>query len=129
MAKNIIEKQKGALIGIAIAVLVLGLLAAIGGIILVVFGALKIASSLVTGLVMLIIGAILVIASGIGVVWSVGAIWLGASVKATKGSIADTNIAKAGTVNGKVCPKCGCTNTPDSSVCAVCGAPLDASEE
>ena len=122
---NKIQKQKALLITIAVLSILLGIALIVGGIVLIV-GSLTNGSAqeelvrtilyTVGGLAMIIIGGFISI---FGIRW----LWVGSAVKATKGSIAETNLSK-GTVNGKVCPKCGCTNTPDSTKCTSCGEEL-----
>ena len=128
---NSIQKKKGALLILAIIVLVLGASALVGGIILVIFGAKGLANSeLAKGILMLVFGAILVIAGLIGAAWGIRYIWVGASIKATNGSIAEENLAmnKEGK-NIVRCPKCGCVNSKENNVCSNCGASLEPEEK
>mgnify|MGYP003296374541 CR=1 FL=1 len=125
MARNRIEKQRSALRGLGIAALVCGLAAFAGGVVMVVFGVMNlIKSSIAPGLVLTIIGALLAIAGCAATIWGFYATWVGFSIKATKGSVAEDNLSK-GTVNGKVCPKCGIANTSDATECQVCHTPLE----
>lgn len=123
---NKMQKQKGVLVGVSIAAIIIGIAAIIVGIILCVkhIGNLAInENDLTLNIIGIIGGVILVIGSAILTIWGGYTLWIGLALKATKGSIAETNLAK-GTVNGKVCPKCGCTNTPDSVKCTSCGTDL-----
>lgn len=124
---NAIEKKKSALIGLAITALVLGLLAIGGGIVLIIFGATNLLDSNVApGVIMLIIGILLVIAGGAGVLFGLRYIWVASAIKATKGSIAEENLAKTNQSDSTVkCPKCGCTNSKENANCSNCGEPLN----
>lgn len=149
---NSIEKQKGALLGLSIASIILGLVAIVVGIILIVSGATVVATKGLEGGLKIGFGVLLVILffpfEGFGLY----SLFLGVSVKATKGSIKQGNIAMNGTVNmlkckncgtevepgqafcpkcgkslsdKKVCPKCGATNMSENIKCSACGADLD----
>lgn len=121
MNKN--EKQKTILIVAAIIIILLGVAALIGGIVMMVSNANQLAKTdekLALNIIMIILGALLGIFGLFGL--SFGFYWaiVGGAVKATNGSIAETNLG-VGTVNGNKCPKCGCTNTPDAIKCGNCG--------
>lgn len=122
---NKIEKQRTALRAIGIVALALGFLGAVGGIIMTVFGIIGLVNSnnLVGDILLLVFGVLLLIGGVLAVVWAFTATWVGFSIKATQGSIAEGDLSK-GTVNGKKCPKCGCTNTPDATECTSCHTPL-----
>ena len=124
---NSIQKKKGALIGLAIAVLVIGLVAFVGGVLLVVFGALDLVNQAwIGGGLKLGFGLLLTILGVIGVGWGIRYIWVGSALKATKGAIAEENLAKdAPGKNIKKCPHCGCTNSAENTVCSNCQKPLD----
>ncbi len=124
---NSIQKKKGALIGLAIAVLVIGLGAFVGGVLLVVFGALDLVNQAwIGGGLKLGFGLLLTILGVIGVGWGIRYIWVGSALKATKGAIAEENLAKdAAGKNIKKCPHCGCTNSAENTVCSNCQKPLD----
>lgn len=124
---NSIQKKKGALIGLAIAVLVIGLGAFVGGVLLVVFGALDLVNQAwIGGGLKLGFGLLLTILGVIGVGWGIRYIWVGSALKATKGAIAEENLAKdAPGKNIKKCPHCGCTNSAENTVCSNCQKPLD----
>ena len=123
---NSIQKKKGALIGLAIAALVFGILLLAGGVLLIVFGAKKLGdSNYVAGVIMLVFGVILALGGPIAMAWGIRYIWVGASLKATKGSIANENLAKTNQSDSVVkCPKCGCTNSKENTNCSNCGEPL-----
>ncbi|MDD6302185.1 MAG: hypothetical protein PUA56_02595 [Bacillales bacterium] len=124
MKSNRIEKQKHLLIGLSIAAIVLGLAAFGGGLTLGIMQIIKtISTKEYIRIVLVVLGFVLAFIGGASVVFGIYYVWIGSSVKATKGSIAEDNLSK-GSVNGKVCPKCGCTNTPDVDKCQVCGADL-----
>jgi len=131
---NKIQKQKTALIVISVLALVLGLAGVVGGIILVVLNAQGLAAaisndtSFVSNIIFIVIGVALAILGAGLTAFGVRYLWTGLVLKATKGSVADPS-ATSGTVNGKRCPKCGCTNTPDQTKCTSCGADLDGQVE
>ncbi len=126
--KNAIEKQKNGLIGLGIAVLVFGMIAIAGGIVLTIFGSTELGNkgvSSASGWIMLVLGIILIILSLVALICGIRVIWIASALKATRGSIAEGNIPKeCGTPNGIKCPKCGATNTPDVTECQVCHSPL-----
>ena len=124
---NSIQKKKGALIGLAIAVLVLGLCALAGGVILAIFGGLDLVNqAYVAGGLKLGFGVVLVLLSGVAILWGIRYIWVGSAIKATKGPIAEENLAKdVPGKNVKKCPHCGCTNSAENTVCSNCQKPLE----
>ena len=124
---NSIQKKKGALIALAIAVLVLGLGALAGGVILAIFGALDLGNqAFVAGGLKLGFGIVLALLGLVATVWGIRYIWVGAVIKATKGPIADENLAKdAPGKNIKKCPHCGCTNSAENTICSNCQKPLE----
>ncbi len=149
---NKIEKQKNALIGLSIAGVVLGLLALVGGIVLIVSGIGDIGDKIVAAILKLVFGVLLILGGGYLSIFGFYTLFVGSAVKATKGSIAEGNIAMAGTVNmlkckncgyevqpgdkvcghcghslsdKKVCPKCGATNMSENKKCSACGADLE----
>ena len=123
---NSIQKKKGALIGLAIGILVVGILALVGGIILIVFGAKNLGDeNIAYGITLLIFGIILALGGLLGMAWGIRYIWVGSAVKATKGSIAEDNLAKSNQSSSIIkCPKCGCTNAVNNVECSNCGEPL-----
>ena len=124
---NSIQKKKGALIGIAIAALVLGLAALAGGVVLAIFGGKDLANEVwVSGGIKLGFGILLGLIGLCGVAWGIRYIWVGSALKATKGPIAEENLAKdAPGKNVKKCPHCGCTNSAENTVCSNCQKPLE----
>lgn len=124
---NSIQKKKGALIGIAIAALVLGLAALAGGVALSIFGGKDLANEVwVAGGIKLGFGILLGLIGVAGVAWGIRYIWVGSAIKATKGPIAEENLAKdAPGKNVKKCPHCGCTNSAENTVCSNCQKPLE----
>lgn len=123
MANKIVKQKRGLLVlGIIALVLFAG---AITGAIILLLGCQKaygvdwtsFGLQLGWGIVLAILCAFLFF-------WGIYAVWVSTAIKADKGSIADPAIVK-GTVNGKKCPKCGCTNTPDATKCENCGEPLE----
>ena len=149
---NKIEKQKHALVGFSVAGAIIGALALAGGIVLLVFGIRNISERLVVAIIEMVIGVLCIIGGGYFSIVGTYVMLVGASVKATKGSIAEGNIAKAGTVNmlkckncgsevheddkvcgncghslvnKNICPKCGATNMSENKKCSACGADLE----
>ena len=149
---NSIEKQKHALVGISIAIAIISLIGVIGGIILIVCGAKTVMDEHLAGGLKIGFGVALVLIGGYFLVLGIYMLLVGSAVKATKGSIAEGNIPKAGTVNmikckncgaevkegeafcnvcgkslsdKKVCPKCGATNMSENKKCSACGADLE----
>lgn len=118
---NRIEKGKRTLVGLGIVLSVLALALFAGGIFLFMLGAK--ADSLVTTIIMIIVGIVMICVSVVGILASIRFIWVGGSLVATKGSTSQDNIAK-GSMNVVKCPKCGCTNTIDAKECANCKEPL-----
>ncbi len=117
---NSIQKQKGWLVGISIAMIVLGAVALVGGIILLVSGIPAIPA--VAGILKVVFGGLLVlfglVSMPLGIRWA----WVGLALSATKGSIKQGNIAKeGGTVNMKKCDKCGTERKEGEEVCSNCG--------
>lgn len=124
---NSIEKKKRSLIILAIIVLVIGIAAFAGGVVLTIFGTLDLLNSVyLAGGLKLGFGVLLVILGIIAVAWGIRYIWVGSAIKATKGAIAEENLAKdAPGKNIKKCPHCGCTNSAENTVCSNCQKPLE----
>ena len=117
---NSIQKQKGWLIGLSIAMLVLGVVALVVGVILLVSGILAIPE--LAGILKTVFGGILVLLGLVGIPVGIRWAWVGLVLKATKGSIKQGNIAKeGGTVNMKKCDKCGTERKEGEEVCSNCG--------
>jgi len=108
---NIIEKRKGQLKGLGIALLVLGGLALVGGILMSVLGA--------PNVLLIVFGVLLALAGIAGGVVGVIFTWTACAVKATKGSIAEDNLGK-GTVNMHKCSNCGEEIPADKTICEKC---------
>ena len=117
---NSIQKQKGWLIGISIAIMLLGVAALVVGIILLVAGIPAIPE--LAGILKTVFGALLILFGLAGIPAGIRWAWVGLALKATKGSIKQGNIAKeGGTVNMKKCDKCGTERKEGEEVCANCG--------
>lgn len=122
MANKIVKSRRALLIlGIISLVFFAG---AIAGAIILLLGCQKPGLSATDFGLQLGWGIVLAVLCAFFFFWGVFAVWTSTAIKATDGSIADPAIVK-GTVNGKKCPKCGCTNTPDSTKCQNCGEPLE----
>ena len=119
---NSIEKQKGALIGIGVLMLVLSVASMVFGVILIVAGASNLGGAI--GIAKLVSGIILSLLSLVFIPYGIKCIWVGGALKATKGSLKQGNIAKdGGTVNMRKCDKCGTEIKDGESVCSNCGKP------
>ena len=121
---NKIEKQKGVVLGFGIVCLVLSLASIIFGIVLLATMAGKETAQLILHI---IFGIVLVLLGLFLVVLGIRIVWIGGSLKATHGSISETNLGKGDETNTlkKVCPKCGCSNTVDAKECTNCHEPLE----
>lgn len=119
--KNIIEKQKGWLLAIAIALIVLGALAIAGGITLIFMGTVH--SSLAIKLIEIIGGSLLILLGLGGIVYGIIMLFTGIALKATKETIKEENFAKK--PNEVICPKCGFSNKENTEVCTHCGEKLN----
>lgn len=120
-----LKGQKRALTGFSLAIAVIGLLAIIGGIILVIFGSKNIIdSNHLTGGLQLGFGIALIILGGSVGVIGLYMFFVGLAVKATNGSIAQGNVAKNGTINMKKCPNCGAEIKDGDEFCTTCGKSL-----
>lgn len=121
---NKIQKQKGLLIGLGVAFIVISVLLLVFGIILTVNGANKLPET--WGIVKLAIGVVMIIVSipfGLG---GIRGIWIGLYMTATKGSIKEGNIAKeGGTINMIKCDKCGTEIKDGETACSNCGKPFE----
>lgn len=152
MAKNSVEKKKGALVGVSIAIIVIAVLLSVLGVALLVASIKMVVSGKLIGILFIVLSGILSIAGLAGVGVGVYYVWLGGRTVATKGSIKEGNIAMNGTVNmvkcsncgtavnegdefcpncgaslseTKKCPSCGATNKASSKRCTACGAELE----
>ena len=113
--KNIIEKRKGQLQFVGAIVLALGVILAVTGVVLLLtcgIGKDLSVIKLVFGIILLLIG---IAGLACGVVFS----WVGKSVVATQGSIAEDNLGK-GTVNMNKCENCGAEVEAGVKICAKC---------
>ena len=108
---NKIEKGKTALI-------IFGVILLIGCVLSEIFGIILVCKldvlSIIFGILLIIIGVFLLL---LGIYF----VWVGASQVATKGSLKEDNIAKAGTVNVKLCSKCGNELPAGADFCPKCG--------
>lgn len=108
---NKIEKGRTALIVFGIILLVASIISEIIGIVLVCN----------LGLVSIIIGVVLILFGILLLLLGVYFVWVGAAQVATKGNLKEDNIAKAGTVNAKICSKCGNELPTGADHCPKCG--------
>lgn len=120
---NKIQKQKGWLIAISVIVLVLSIASICGGVVLLTSGIKGVNDANNAGaIVKIVFGALLSLAFAPGIVLGFRYLWVGLYMTATKGSIAEGNIAKeGGTVNIKKCDKCGTELKDGETVCSECG--------
>ena len=124
---NRIQKGKTGLIVLSIISILLGIGCLIGGVVMIVNGAKNGVNdgSLVKTILLIAFGSLVAIIGLPLVAFGVVYVWTGASLVATKGTVSETNEAAKGNTGNKKCPKCGATNTKDSTVCQVCGEPLE----
>ena len=124
---NKIEKQKGALIGLGIASIVLSFILLVVGVFMLVKGVPALADATKTkGILLIVFGAIATLLFFPMVCFGVYQTWIGFSLKATTGSIKEGNIAKeGGTVNIKKCPRCGTELKDGETVCSECEKPVE----
>ena len=117
---NSIEKQKRLLIILSICSLVGSLLCLVFGVLLLIKGILAIPEA--SGIIKTVFGSMLVLLFFALVTFGIRWLWVGLSLKATKGSIKEGNIAKdGGTVNMRKCDKCGPELKEGETVCSNCG--------
>ena len=124
---NRIQKGKTGLIVLSIISILLGIGCLIGGVVMIVNGEKNGVNngSLVTTILLIAFGSLVAIIGLPLVAFGVVYVWTGASLVGTKGTVSETNEAAKGNTGNKKCPKCGATNTKDSTVCQVCGEPLE----
>lgn len=108
---NKIEKQKVALIIFGFICLVLGICSIVGAV------ALFTSARWYT----IILGILLVILFILLILLSVYFLWVGFAQVATKGNLMQGNITKNGTVNAKLCSKCGNVLPEGAVCCPKCG--------
>ena len=102
-------KGKTISITLSIFILILALGAVIGGIFMLVLG-ISNNTEILPIVLFSVFGAILIII-GLGLLtFGIWSLWIGCSLVATKGSIANDNSVATNKLN-KVCPECGATNT------------------
>ena len=111
---NIIEKRKGQLKWLGLALIIIGLLAVAGGIVMLVF---SVAEKI--KVVMLVCGILLIIFGIVGGLIGIPFVWTASAIKATNGSIAEDNLGK-GTVNMHKCENCGAEIEDGKTICAKC---------
>lgn len=124
---NRAQKGKTGLIVLSIISILLGIGCLIGGIVMIINGAKNGMNDgkLVTTILLIAFGSIIAIVGLPLVAFGVVYIWTGASLIATKGTVSENNEVAKGNTGNKKCSKCGATNTKDSTVCQVCGEPLE----
>lgn len=109
---------------VSIVLMVLSLALAVGGVLLVIFGAIKqieawqIIWRVILGVVMFIVGGIFL---GIGI--TMFAVTR-SMINTNEGNVADGNRAM-GTLNVNKCPKCGAKLADDAKFCKNCGAEIE----
>ena len=112
---NMIEKRKSQLKYFGALILALGVILAVVGIILIVTSGIGKDLSVAK----LIVGIILAILGILGLVFGISFSWISSSLIATKGSVAEENLAK-GTVNMNKCKNCGAQVEAGVEICAEC---------
>lgn len=117
---NSIQKQKGFLIGLGVALIVVSILLASFGAFLTARGAVDLSGA--AGIVKLVFGILMLLLFFPAILGGIRFIWVGYSLVATMGSIKQGNIAKeGGTVNMKKCDKCGTELKDGQTECPECG--------
>ena len=112
---NIIEKRTGQFKFISAIILAIGVILGVTGVILLVNCGIGKDLSIIK----LVFGIILSLLGLLGIGFGIAFTWIGSSLKATKGSIAEGNAAK-GTVNMTKCENCGAEVEPGVKICAKC---------
>ena len=121
---NKIEKGKTGLIGLGVGALVLALLSLVGAVFVIIDGIRSVSVAVsVANIFEIIGGAILCIVAFLLIYVGIYFTWIGSSMKAVKGSIADDDLCK-GTVNMIKCENCGSEVTSEDQVCGNCGYSL-----
>lgn len=120
---NRIKKNKGLLIGLGVACLVLFVAFIFLGVWLLVGGIKGVVTDASAGNILKIVfGALLALLSIPCLIFGVQCTWIGGSLKATEGSIKEDNIPKqGGTVNMLKCDKCGTERSASDTQCKECG--------
>lgn len=108
---NIIEKRKGQLKGLGLALIIVGILALVGGVLMIALGS--------SNPWLIIFGVVLGVLGIAGVIVGVIFAWVSSAVKATQGSIAEDNLGK-GTVNMNKCQNCGAQVEEGVTICKKC---------
>ncbi len=108
---NYVEKGKVALILFGVALFVLCAICEVVGIVLLTNYTV---TNLIFGIILIIVGVFLLL---LGIYF----VWVGASQKATKGSIKEQNDIAKNTVNAKLCSKCGNEVPTGAEYCPKCG--------
>ncbi len=108
---NKVQKLKGALIAFGVILLALCILCVVFGVTLVSQARVL---PIVFGVLLFVVGLLLLL-------FSIYFIWLGVSQKATQGSLKEDNLASSGTVNVKLCSKCGNELQVGADFCHKCG--------
>ena len=121
---NKIITGKKSLVAVSIAIIVLSLLLTGGAIALIVYGAGLTATNLATGIILIVLGALLTILFLGGAVFGCVVFFTGKAVVATNGNIAEDQSLK-GTVNMVKCSNCGNAVTEGEKFCGKCGKSLE----
>lgn len=121
---NKIEKGKRSVITIGVCALILALASIVGAVFVILDGVKSVAiQANVSNIFELVGGAILVVVAFLLIYCGIYFVWVGATLKAIDGSVAEANLSK-GTVNMKKCSKCGSEVGEGDEVCANCGCSL-----
>ena len=123
---NKIEKGKAGLSVLSVVLMIVAVLAIALAVFLIIFGANLCANGeldILFGVLSIVGGSVIAILGLVFFAWTFWFFVLGRSIKATKGTISEENLAKM-EGNTQKCPSCGATNTIDATNCTVCKTPL-----
>ena len=120
---NKLVRGKTSLLIVSISMIVLSLLCVAGSIGLIIWGAKTVSDSIVLGIVLIIVGAVLSLMFFSGIIYGFVLFFTGKSLVALSGSMKEENLGK-GTVNMIKCPNCGVEVGVKDKFCPKCGKDL-----
>lgn len=124
---NKIEKQKGVLVGLGVAALILSAILLVGGILMLLFGIpmIIVGDQLTKGIILTVLGGLCLLMFLPTVAFGIYDTWIGSALKATRGSLKEDNLAKVGTINMIKCSRCGEELKEGETVCSNCEKPVE----
>jgi len=117
---NKIEKGKHNLVSLSVIISLLSSVLTILSLTLLISGINHLGESLVTGIILIVVGSLLTLTFLLGIVIGLIMLFTGKALVATKGSLKEDNIALNGTVNMKKCNNCG-SELNKEEFCPNCG--------